>query len=243
VSTTRPDLARCPLGTRLEIEAPGGTPTPPSDLLRAGGLIDHPAAILSLHWHHGDGIRPRAVGLAAELGERWVRTGSDELTWDLTTSGPSGPAATGTLVTAVEIDPGRADLPRVLPHRIGEGIDLSIRPGTSIEQTDVIGEHNTTRHLGGRPLLATPSMISALEQAAADHAAPYLADGFGTVGVFNLITHSKPAYPDREIVFRATLTGVAGHRLSYRVGARVDDHEVGHGRHQSHVVRLRRNDG
>lgn len=99
-------------------------------------------------------------------------------------------------------------------------------------------EHLTAHIAGVAPLLATPALISFMEQAAADLVAPVIPPGFATVGTWIDVRHTGGAYRDETVVVRATYVHRSGAQLYYEVEAVVDDRRLGRGRVAHAVVAI-----
>ncbi len=128
--------------------------------------------------------------------------------------------------------------PGIEPARLGQGLSPRLYIGVTAHRDVSVDQMTATDHLDrDRRLLATPILIEQIEHAAAEVIHPYLTEGFGPVEVHNDVAHSRPAFPGETVRYGAVLVGVDGHRLVYAVSAAVGDWVVGHGRHESHVIR------
>jgi len=217
------------IGTSIETSR--SRPVSAERLLAASGLLGGSAVLRRLCWL-GDTGRRRLRHLTAELAEWWPEhhQGAALQVWHLTGDGIEGRLE---LLSEDESPPGIAD------GRLGQGLSPRLTIGASAERNVLVDEASTTDHLGGRNwLLTTPDMIEQMEHAGADLLEPYRLEGFGAVGAHNDIAHSRPAHFGETVRYRAILVGVNGPRLVYSVSAAVGDRVVGHGRHESHIVRL-----
>jgi predicted thioesterase len=89
---------------------------------------------------------------------------------------------------------------------------------------------------GSLDVLATPSLIALMEQAACDAIHRHLPGGQTTVGVRIDVRHLAPTPPGIQISARAELVEVDGRRLVFRVEA-FDAHEkIGEGVHERAIV-------
>jgi len=212
------------------IEVSRFRPVPADRLLVASGLLDGSVVTRRLCWLGGAGRR-RLRRLRAELAEWWpdYHRGAALQVWHLTGDGVEG---------RLELLSRSGNPPGIADGRLGPGLSPRLEMGASAERDVPVDETNSTDHLGGRrQLLATPDMIEQMERTGADLLEPYLLEGFGALGAHNDIAHSRPAYLGETVHYRAVLVGASGPRLVYAVSATVGDRVVGHGRHESHVVR------
>lgn len=88
------------------------------------------------------------------------------------------------------------------------------------------------------PVLATPVMIMAMENAALDAIKPYFEPGESAVGTRVDVSHIAATLVGRRIVAHAEVTGVDGRHLEFRVSARDDVEEIGRGTHGRAVIDL-----
>ncbi len=88
------------------------------------------------------------------------------------------------------------------------------------------------------PVLATPVMIMAMENAALDAIKPYFEPGESAVGTRVDVSHLAATPVGRRIVAHAEVTGVDGRHLEFRVSARDDVEEIGRGTHGRAVIDL-----
>jgi fluoroacetyl-CoA thioesterase len=90
------------------------------------------------------------------------------------------------------------------------------------------------------PVLATPVMIMAIENAALNAIKPYLERGESAVGTAVDIRHLAPTPVGVTITAEAEVTRVDGRRLAFTVRARDPVDEIGAGTHERAVVDLAR---
>jgi len=88
------------------------------------------------------------------------------------------------------------------------------------------------------PVLATPVMIMAMENAALDAIKPYFEPGESAVGTRVDVSHLAATPVGRRIVAHAEVSGVDGRHLEFRVSARDDVEEIGRGTHARAVIDL-----
>src|SRR5690242_15783612 len=90
------------------------------------------------------------------------------------------------------------------------------------------------------PVLATPVMIMAMENAALNALKPHLGPGESALGTSVDVHHVAATPAGQRIVADAEVTGVEGRRIAFKVTARDELEEIGHGTHERVVVTLRR---
>jgi fluoroacetyl-CoA thioesterase len=90
------------------------------------------------------------------------------------------------------------------------------------------------------PVLATPVMIMAMENAALNAIKAYLEPGQSAVGTRVDIHHLAPTPVGARVVGEAEVTGVDGRRIEFTVRATDDTEEIGAGTHERVIVDLAR---
>ncbi len=90
------------------------------------------------------------------------------------------------------------------------------------------------------PVLATPVMIMAMENAALNALKPYLAPGESALGTAVDVRHVAATPVGQRIVAEAEVTAVEGRRIEFKLTARDELEEIGHGTHERRVVLLGR---
>ena len=103
----------------------------------------------------------------------------------------------------------------------------------------------TAEHLANRfkdatlpPVLATPVMIMAMENAALEAIKPYFEPGESAVGTRVDVTHLAPTPVGRRIVAHAEVTGSNSRQIEFRVSAMDGTEEIGRGTHGRAVINL-----
>ena len=102
------------------------------------------------------------------------------------------------------------------------------------------------RHLAARigsgdlEVLATPVMMSLMENAAMEAVKDALDEGATTVGGFISASHLKPTALGRTITATAVLESVEGRKLTFKVTAQDGDGLIGEGTHIRFVVDRRK---
>ena len=105
----------------------------------------------------------------------------------------------------------------------------------------------TPEHLANRfkdstlpPVLATPVMIMAMENAALEALKPYFDAGESAVGTRVDVTHLAPTPVGRRVVAHAEVTGSSGRQIEFRVSALDGTEEIGRGTHSRALIDLAR---
>jgi fluoroacetyl-CoA thioesterase len=119
----------------------------------------------------------------------------------------------------------------------------AIPPGTTGSFTLTVA----ARHLASRfkdttlpPVLATPVMIMAMENAALNALKPYFEAGESAVGSRVDVQHLAATPVGRRIVASAEVTQVAGRRIEFRVWAMDGAEEIGKGTHERVLIDVAR---
>jgi predicted thioesterase len=101
----------------------------------------------------------------------------------------------------------------------------------------------STEHLANRfkdsmlpPVLATPVMIMAMENAALEALKPYFEAGETAVGTRVDIAHLAATPLGRRIIASAEVTGTNGRQVEFRVNAMDGTEEIGRGTHGRVVI-------
>ena len=90
------------------------------------------------------------------------------------------------------------------------------------------------------PVLATPVMIMAMENAALNAIKPYLEAGESAVGTRVDVKHLAATPVGRRITAYAEVTQVAGRRIAFRVRAMDGAEKIGEGTHERLVIDVAR---
>lgn len=90
------------------------------------------------------------------------------------------------------------------------------------------------------PVLATPMMIMAMENAALNAIRDYLEPGETAVGTAVDIRHIAATPAGQHVTSEAEVTRVDGRRIVFSVTARDEIEEIGKGAHERMVVNVRR---
>lgn len=92
------------------------------------------------------------------------------------------------------------------------------------------------------PVLATPVMILAMENAALDALKPYLEPGESALGTHVDVKHLAATPVGRRVTATATMTQVSGRRIAFSVRATDTDagEEIGSGTHERVLIDIAR---
>lgn len=93
---------------------------------------------------------------------------------------------------------------------------------------------------GDLPVLATPAMIAAMENAAMQCAAGWLEPGMTTVGVHMNAEHNKASAVGATILVRATMDAHEGRSFEFTVEAFEGENQIGVGEHTRVAVNAER---
>ena len=119
-----------------------------------------------------------------------------------------------------------------------------LRTGLAGASEIVVGTRDTAPHVGSGKIkvLATPVMVSLMEEAALNAVEGLLPPGHQTVGTRLDITHVAATPVGLRVTARAELTRVEGRRLTFRVWAEDEHERIGEGTHERIVVEVSRFD-
>jgi fluoroacetyl-CoA thioesterase len=108
----------------------------------------------------------------------------------------------------------------------------------------LVGTRDTAPHVGSGKIkvLATPVMVSLMEEAALNAVEGFLPPGFQTVGTRLDITHVAATPVGVRVTAGAEVTKVDGRRLTFHVWADDETERIGEGTHERIVVEVSRFD-
>jgi fluoroacetyl-CoA thioesterase len=105
----------------------------------------------------------------------------------------------------------------------------------------------TVEHLANRfkdailpPVLATPVMIMAMENAALNAIKPFLGAGESAVGTRVDVLHLAATPVGRQVVASAQVTKVDGRRIEFKIEATDGVAPIGSGTHERMIIDMRR---
>jgi predicted thioesterase len=115
-----------------------------------------------------------------------------------------------------------------------------VHPGLTGSAEILVGTRDTAPHVGSGKVkvLATPVMVSLMEEASLNAVEGLLPPGHQTVGIRLDITHVKATPVGLRVTARAEVTRVEGRRITFRVWADDEKERIGEGTHERIVVEV-----
>ena len=119
-----------------------------------------------------------------------------------------------------------------------------VTPGLGGSAEILVGTRDTAPHVGSGKVkvLATPVMVSLMEEAALNAVEGLLPPGHQTVGTRLEITHVAATPVGLRVKASAEVTRVEGRRITFRVWAEDEVERIGEGTHERIVVEVARFD-
>jgi fluoroacetyl-CoA thioesterase len=123
-------------------------------------------------------------------------------------------------------------------------VSSELRPGLEGTTEILVGTRDTAPHVGSGKIkvLATPVMVSLMEEAALNAVEGLLPQGHQTVGTRLDITHTAATPVGMRVTARAELVAIDGRRLTFHVSARDERELIGEGTHERIIVNVARFD-
>ena len=117
-----------------------------------------------------------------------------------------------------------------------------IKPGTTLEQTFMVDEDKTARHIGSgnSRVLATPWLIAFMERLCNQMLMEVLPEGYSSVGVMVTVHHLAPTPVNGWVKVKAEVLSIDGNSVTFSVQAWDDHDQVGAGQHQRAIIDLER---
>ncbi len=115
-----------------------------------------------------------------------------------------------------------------------------LKSGVVFELEKIVRQEDTATAYGsgGVDVFATPAMISLMENTALRLVAPYLEEGWVTVGTQVNVKHIKATPVGMKVRCIAKLVSVDGPKLMFEVEAYDEKGKIGFGTHKRYVVNL-----
>jgi len=115
-----------------------------------------------------------------------------------------------------------------------------VHPGLTGTAEILVGTRDTAPHVGSGKVkvLATPVMVSLMEEASLNAMEGLLPAGHQTVGTRLDITHVKATPVGLRVTAHAEVTRVEGRRVTFRVWADDEKERIGEGTHERIVVEV-----
>lgn len=110
--------------------------------------------------------------------------------------------------------------------------------GITAQITRTITEEDTAEKVksGSLPVLATPVLSAAMEEAACKALSPFLSGHETTVGGSISLIHKAPTLPGHTITVTATVTEVRGKKISFHITASDENGDIGEADHDRFLV-------
>jgi predicted thioesterase len=117
-------------------------------------------------------------------------------------------------------------------------MEQALTTGLSGEAAVEVTAENTAERFGnkGAAVFATPQLVALMELSAINAIRPYLSPGEGSVGTKVEISHLAATPVGMTVRAVATLTAVAGKKLTFTVEAYDDREKVGEGSHERYII-------
>lgn len=121
---------------------------------------------------------------------------------------------------------------------------LKLEPGLKGSTEILVGTRDTAPHVGSGKIkvLATPVMVSMMEEAALHAVEGLLPEGHQTVGIRLDISHVAATPVGMRVRAHAELIKVDGRKLTFRVSAEDEKEPIGEGVHERIIVNVARFD-
>lgn len=115
-----------------------------------------------------------------------------------------------------------------------------LRPGLAGSAEILVGTRDMAPHVGSGKVkvLATPVMVSLMEEASLNAVEGLLPQGYQSVGTRLDITHVKATPVGLRVTAHAEVTRVEGRRITFRVWADDEKERIGEGTHERIVVEV-----
>ena len=126
----------------------------------------------------------------------------------------------------------------------GMSVTVNVKPGLTGSAEILVGTRDTAPHVGSGKVkvLATPVMVSLMEEAALNAVEGHPPPGHQTVGTRLDITHTAATPVGLRVKATAEVTRVEGRRITFRVWADDEAERIGEGTHERIVVEVSRFD-
>ena len=98
------------------------------------------------------------------------------------------------------------------------------------------GESAAALGSGGLNVYSTPALVALFEATARKQVDPLLPEGFSTVGVEIQVKHLKATHIGQRVRCTATVTGVAGKRITFTAEMWDEQGRIGEGSHSRYLV-------
>jgi len=113
-----------------------------------------------------------------------------------------------------------------------------LKPGDSIETTQLVDADKVASHLGSGSLqvYATPAMVTFIEHTCRKLVEPHLPDGQTSVGVALSVRHSAPTPMGATVSIRAEILKIERQLVTFRAIIRDEIEEIGEAEHTRAII-------
>ena len=127
---------------------------------------------------------------------------------------------------------------------MSDDLFAALKPGLTAGTEIMVGTRDTAPHVGSGKVkvLATPVMVSLMEEAALNAVEGHLPPGYQTVGTHLDVTHIAATPVGMRVIATAELLSIEGRKLKFRVAAKDEIDPIGEGTHERIIVELSRFD-
>lgn len=116
---------------------------------------------------------------------------------------------------------------------------MNIEINKQFKQKYIVSDTNTAKFMGSGDLevLATPSLVAFMENAAKTYLNTFLSDEFGSVGSNININHLAPTLVGKEITIQGEITGVIKEKvIIFSLEAFEEDKKIGDASHARVII-------
>ena len=118
----------------------------------------------------------------------------------------------------------------------------ALKPGDSIEDTQVVEENRTASHIGSGSLrvYATPAMVLFIEHTCMDLIEPHLPEGRTSVGVSLEVKHLAPTPMGATVSIKAEIVEINEPLVKFKARIFDETEQVGEAKHTRAVIDVER---
>lgn len=117
-----------------------------------------------------------------------------------------------------------------------------IKPGDSIEMSQVVDMANAASHIGSGSLqvYATPAMVTFIEHTCRKLIEPHLSESQTSVGVALSVRHLAPTPVGATVSIRVEILKIEGHLVTFKASVRDDIEAIGEAEHTRAIIEVER---
>jgi len=121
-------------------------------------------------------------------------------------------------------------------------MDIQIKTDAYNECKYVVKDVHTAKFLGSGDIevLATPAMITFMEECCLNAVQPHLPEGYTTVGIKVCVSHLAASPKGVTILVKSQLKKQDGRKLEFHVEAWWNDIKIGEGDHHRYIINKER---